>query len=70
LAGFAPKCLLIEGFRAVSGGRTVVLAVNPWLGVSANRWKKKILPGHRVSGVSWRDYVDVPVLAGAVNDVG
>jgi hypothetical protein len=31
--------------------------------------KKKILPGHRLSGVSWRLFVDVQAPTNVVNDI-
>jgi hypothetical protein len=38
------------------------------LGSSVNLQKKKILPGHRASGVSWRVFAGVPKPTAAVND--
>jgi len=34
-----------------------------------NLQKKKILPGHRLSGVSWRVFVDVQASTNVVNDI-
>jgi len=34
-----------------------------------NVQKKKILPGHRLSGVSWRLFVDVQAPADVFNDI-
>jgi hypothetical protein len=68
LPGFAEKGLLTPGFYAIFGQQPARRRAGSRLGASVNLGKKKILPGHRLSGVSGWVCDGVPAVERIGND--